>query len=66
MIGKRGLATGKAPQLFTHSKIPNLELERRITIALICIYSAVDGCMTERHLIHLGQFAQSKGLFTDD
>jgi 2,4-dienoyl-CoA reductase-like NADH-dependent reductase (Old Yellow Enzyme family) len=54
-----------APQLFTPFKIRNLELENRITIAPMCTYSAVDGCMTEWHLIHLGQLALSgAGLLT--
>ena len=53
------------PQLFTPFKIRNLELENRITIAPMCTYSAVDGCMTDWHLIHLGQLALSgAGLLT--
>lgn len=52
-------------QLFTPFKIRNLELENRITIAPMCTYSAVDGCMTDWHLIHLGQLALSgAGLLT--
>src|SRR5690606_9178813 len=31
----------------------------RIVIAPMCQYSAVDGCMTDWHLIHLGQLALS-------
>lgn len=46
-------------QLFKPLKIRNLELENRITIAPMCTYSAVDGCMTDWHLIHLGQLALS-------
>jgi 2,4-dienoyl-CoA reductase-like NADH-dependent reductase (Old Yellow Enzyme family) len=53
------------PQLFTPFKVRNLELENRITIAPMCTYSAVDGCMTDWHLIHLGQLALSgAGLLT--
>jgi len=53
------------PQLFTPFKIRNLELENRITIAPMCTYSAVVGCMTDWHLIHLGQLALSgAGLLT--
>lgn len=37
----------------------NLELANRIVIAPMCQYSAVDGCMTDWHLIHLGQLALS-------
>jgi 2,4-dienoyl-CoA reductase-like NADH-dependent reductase (Old Yellow Enzyme family) len=53
------------PLLFTPSKIRNLELENRIVIAPMCTYSAIDGCMTDWHLIHLGQLALSgAGLLT--
>ncbi len=45
--------------LFKPLRIRNLELENRITIAPMCTYSAVDGCMTDWHLIHLGQLALS-------
>ena len=47
------------PHLFTPFKIRNLELENRIVIAPMCQYSAVNGCMTDWHLMHLGQLAQS-------
>jgi 2,4-dienoyl-CoA reductase-like NADH-dependent reductase (Old Yellow Enzyme family) len=39
--------------------MPGLELTNRIVIAPMCQYSAVDGCMTDWHLIHLGQLALS-------
>jgi 2,4-dienoyl-CoA reductase-like NADH-dependent reductase (Old Yellow Enzyme family) len=47
------------PKLFTPLKIRDLELENRIVIAPMCQYSADDGCMTDWHLIHLGQLALS-------
>ncbi|MEK1900840.1 MAG: NADH:flavin oxidoreductase/NADH oxidase [Rhizobium sp.] len=47
------------PVLFTPFSVPNLELANRIVIAPMCQYSAVDGCMTDWHLIHLGQLALS-------
>ncbi len=47
------------PILFTPFHVGGLELENRIVIAPMCQYSAVDGCMTDWHLIHLGQLALS-------
>ena len=46
-------------QLFTPFRIGQLELANRIVIAPMCQYSAVDGCMSDWHLIHLGQLALS-------
>jgi 2,4-dienoyl-CoA reductase-like NADH-dependent reductase (Old Yellow Enzyme family) len=48
-----------SPQLFTPLRVRNLELKNRIVIAPMCQYSAEDGCMTDWHLIHLGQLALS-------
>src|SRR5215468_7710781 len=45
--------------LFKPIRIRDLELANRIVIAPMCQYSAVDGCMTDWHLIHLGQLALS-------
>jgi 2,4-dienoyl-CoA reductase-like NADH-dependent reductase (Old Yellow Enzyme family) len=45
--------------LFTPLTVGNLELSNRIVIAPMCQYSAVDGCMTDWHLIHLGHLALS-------
>ncbi len=45
--------------LFTPLRVAQLELANRIVIAPMCQYSAVDGCMTDWHLIHLGQLALS-------
>lgn len=47
------------PALFTPLRVRNLELANRIVIAPMCQYSAVDGCMNDWHLMHLGQLAQS-------
>jgi 2,4-dienoyl-CoA reductase-like NADH-dependent reductase (Old Yellow Enzyme family) len=47
------------PQLFTPFKVGDLNLRNRIVIAPMCQYSAVDGCMTDWHLIHLGHLALS-------
>lgn len=48
-----------APSLFQPLTINSLTLANRIVIAPMCQYSAVDGCMTDWHLIHLGQLALS-------
>src|SRR5690606_777408 len=45
--------------LFTPLRIGNLDLSNRIVIAPMCQYSAVDGCMTDWHVIHLGHLALS-------
>jgi 2,4-dienoyl-CoA reductase-like NADH-dependent reductase (Old Yellow Enzyme family) len=45
--------------LFSPLKVAGLLLENRIVIAPMCQYSAVNGCMTDWHLIHLGHLALS-------
>ena len=45
--------------LFTPFDVGALRLENRIVIAPMCQYSAVDGCMTDWHVIHLGHLAFS-------
>lgn len=45
--------------LFTPFTVGGLKLANRIVIAPMCQYSAVDGCMTDWHLIHLGHLALS-------
>ncbi|CAN7491245.1 NADH:flavin oxidoreductase/NADH oxidase [Rhizobium sp. LjRoot258] len=47
------------PVLFTPFRVRNLELANRIVIAPMCQYSAENGCMTDWHMIHLGQLALS-------
>lgn len=46
-------------RLFTPLKIGNRELSNRITVAPMCQYSAVDGSMTDWHIMHLGSLAIS-------
>ena len=46
-------------RLFTPFSIGGMELANRITIAPMCQYSAVDGSMTDWHLMHLGTLALS-------
>jgi 2,4-dienoyl-CoA reductase-like NADH-dependent reductase (Old Yellow Enzyme family) len=45
--------------LFSPLRVGELELVNRIVIAPMCQYSAVDGCMTDWHVIHLGSLAIS-------
>jgi 2,4-dienoyl-CoA reductase-like NADH-dependent reductase (Old Yellow Enzyme family) len=45
--------------LFSPLRIGNLELRNRIVIAPMCQYSAENGCMTDWHLMHLGNLALS-------
>ena len=47
------------PRLFEPLKVGHLTLANRIVIAPMCQYSAVEGCMTDWHLIHLGHLALS-------
>ena len=47
------------PALFKPFKVRNATLANRIVIAPMCQYSAVDGCMNDWHLIHLGHLAAS-------
>jgi 2,4-dienoyl-CoA reductase-like NADH-dependent reductase (Old Yellow Enzyme family) len=47
------------PALFTPLAMENLSLRNRIVIAPMCQYSAIDGNMTDWHLIHLGNLALS-------
>jgi 2,4-dienoyl-CoA reductase-like NADH-dependent reductase (Old Yellow Enzyme family) len=47
------------PALFTPFRVRNTTLSNRIVIAPMCQYSAENGCMTDWHLIHLGQLALS-------
>ena len=52
-------------RLFAPLQVGSLRLANRIVIAPMCQYSAVDGAMTDWHLIHLGQLALSgAGLLT--
>ena len=46
-------------KLFEPLTAGSLTLPNRIVIAPMCQYSAIDGCMTDWHLIHLGQLACS-------
>lgn len=53
------------PVLFQSTTLRNLTLPNRIVIAPMCQYSAVEGQMTDWHLIHLGSLALSgAGLLT--
>jgi 2,4-dienoyl-CoA reductase-like NADH-dependent reductase (Old Yellow Enzyme family) len=45
--------------LFTPFRVGAIELANRVVIAPMCQYSAVNGCMTDWHVIHLGHLALS-------
>ena len=45
--------------LFSPFQVGQTQLRNRIVIAPMCQYSALNGCMTDWHLIHLGQLALS-------
>jgi 2,4-dienoyl-CoA reductase-like NADH-dependent reductase (Old Yellow Enzyme family) len=45
--------------LFQPIRLRGLSLANRIMVSPMCQYSAVDGCMTDWHLAHLGMLANS-------
>ncbi len=44
-------------KLFTPITLRELKLENRIMVSPMCQYSGSDGCASDWHLMHLGQFA---------
>ena len=46
-------------KLFSPLQIGNTTLRNRVTVAPMCQYSAIDGSMTDWHLMHLGTMALS-------
>lgn len=54
-----GVSIVSAPKIFSPFQVGGLALANRIIVAPMCQYSAEDGCMTDWHLIHLGQLAIS-------
>jgi 2,4-dienoyl-CoA reductase-like NADH-dependent reductase (Old Yellow Enzyme family) len=47
------------PKLFTPIQLGGITLPNRAVVSPMCQYSADDGCMTDWHLIHLGQLVES-------
>jgi 2,4-dienoyl-CoA reductase-like NADH-dependent reductase (Old Yellow Enzyme family) len=45
------------PELLTPFTIRGLTLKNRVVISPMCQYSAIDGVLTDWHLVHLGRFA---------
>ena len=43
--------------LFSSFTLKDVTLRNRIAIPPMCQYSAIDGSMTDWHIMHLGQFA---------
>jgi len=50
-------ATLPAPQLLSPFTVRGLTLKNRIVVSPMCQYSAIDGVLTDWHLVHLGRFA---------
>jgi 2,4-dienoyl-CoA reductase-like NADH-dependent reductase (Old Yellow Enzyme family) len=48
-----------ATKMFSPISLRSLDLANRIVVAPMCQYSAIDGTMTDWHLMHLGQYAVS-------
>jgi len=53
------IAAASAPALFRPITMRGLALANRIVISPMCQHSAIDGCATDWHLIHLGHLALS-------
>ena len=47
------------PLLFSPIQLRDLALTNRVMVSPMCQYSAVNGCATDWHLMHLGHFAVS-------
>ena len=45
------------PLLFTPISFRSLELQNRIIVSPMCQYSSNEGCVSDWHMMHLGQFA---------
>jgi anthraniloyl-CoA monooxygenase len=45
------------PPMFTPFRLRELELENRVVVSPMCMYSAVDGTPSDFHLVHLGSRA---------
>jgi 2,4-dienoyl-CoA reductase-like NADH-dependent reductase (Old Yellow Enzyme family) len=45
------------PELLTPITLRGLTLKNRVVISPMCQYSAIDGVLTDWHLVHLGRFA---------
>ena len=54
------MSTSSQPsRLFSPIKLRGLELHNRLVIAPMCQYSAIDGCMTDWHMYHVPNLANS-------
>lgn len=49
-----GTGSGTTPPMFLPYKLRDLELENRVVVAPMDMYSAVDGTVGDFHLVHLG------------
>ena len=53
------MSATNTPYLFTPLTLAGLTLANRIMVSPMCQYSALEGCASDWHLMHLGQFAVS-------
>jgi 2,4-dienoyl-CoA reductase-like NADH-dependent reductase (Old Yellow Enzyme family) len=51
------LSQTPAPKLLSPFTVRELTLKNRVVVSPMCQYSAVDGVVTDWHLVHLGRFA---------
>jgi 2,4-dienoyl-CoA reductase-like NADH-dependent reductase (Old Yellow Enzyme family) len=47
------------PKIFSPLQLGGITLPNRLVVSPMCQYSAVDGCMTDWHMMHLGHLAIS-------
>src|SRR6059058_4707439 len=52
-----GRSNKTAPPMFAPLKLREMELENRITVSPMAMYSAIDGVPNDFHLVHLGERA---------
>ena len=53
------MAAKMSSALFTPLQLGGITLPNRIVVSPMCQYSANDGCMSDWHLMHLGNLAAS-------
>lgn len=60
-LAKRHLgdnANGPVPPMFLPFKLRNMDLNNRVVVSPMCMYSAVDGTPDDWHLVHYGELAK--------
>jgi anthraniloyl-CoA monooxygenase len=56
-LSRRSGAPAPVPPMFTPFRLRGLELENRVAVSPMCMYSAVGGTPSDFHLVHLGSRA---------